>query len=305
MMRILVLRVTDVVGRLDRYIASDCADLSRSMAQRLIKERRVFVNGVPAKASYSPVPGDVIRVELPALAPSYPDAEEIPLRILFEDEQLLIVDKPVGLVVHPGSGHASGTLVNALLAHRPNLVRADLDPQRPGIVHRLDRDTSGLLVVAATREAQLALQAQFKSREVQKAYALLVYGHLAPERGAIEGPIGRDPANRKRMKVVSDGGRYARTEYHVIEHLPGCTLVEARLLTGRTHQLRVHFSSIGYSVVGDRVYGHRRQRIDAPRQLLHARYLAFRHPVSGETVEFTSELPSDFVRVLEALRGPV
>ena len=213
----------------------------------------------------------------------------------------MVINKPAGLVVHPSPGHEAGTLVNALLAHRPDLVRANLDPQRPGIVHRLDRETSGVLVVAATAQVQRALQQQFKSREVEKIYLALVYGRLLPLRAAIEAPIGRDPRDRKKMKVLREG-KYARTEYHVREHLAESTLLEATLLTGRTHQLRVHFASIGHPVVGDRVYGPRHQRIDAPRQMLHSWRLRFSHPITKERMEFAAPLPEDFDRVLKALR---
>lgn len=301
-MGVVVLRVSEPVNRLDRLIADRCPGLSRSAAQRLIKSGQVLVNGLPSKASHYPLEGDLIRVQLPSRAPLVPMAERIPLRILFEDEYLLVVDKPAGLVVHPGPGHASGTLVNALLAYRSAVADADLDPQRPGIVHRLDRDTSGVLVVATTREAQSALQEQFRSRRVEKTYLVLVHGRLAPEEAAIDAPIGRDPRDRKRMKVVAEGGRYARTEYRVREYLPGCTLAKAKPLTGRTHQLRVHFASVGHPVVGDRVYGRRCRQIKAPRQLLHAWRLAFAHPVTGEELRFATDAPADFCEVLEGLR---
>jgi len=318
-MKEIVLRVEGSVGRLDRYLADECPELSRAMVQRLIKGGDISVNGAPTKASYYPAPGDLVRVRLPSLAPSQPAPESIPLRIIFEDHDLLVIDKPAGMVVHPGPGHPSGTLVNALLAHRSDLRRADLDPQRPGIVHRLDRDTSGLLVVAANRDTQLALQAQFKARQVFKAYLALVHGRLMPESGAIEAPIGRHPRNRRRMAVLSGGGRYARTEYRVREYVAGCTFVEAMPQTGRTHQLRVHFASIGHPVVGDGVYGRRRsatsprrsetspdfceQRVAVTRQFLHAWQLSFVHPATGKNLEFTSELPADLARSLEELRA--
>ena len=301
-MQELVFRVQESVGRLDRYLADQCSELSRAKVQRLIREGRVQVNGAPAKASYYPAPGDLVRVQIPQAGPNRPAPEDIPLRIIFEDEHLLVVDKPPGMVVHPSPGHSSGTLVNALLAHRPDLAQADLDPQRPGIVHRLDRDTSGLIVVATSGEVQLALQAQFQARQVRKVYLVLVHGRLTPERAAIEAPIGRHPRNRKRMAVVVEGGRYARTEYQVREYVEECTLVEAMPQTGRTHQVRVHFSSIGHPVVGDKVYGSRRRPVAVPRQFLHAWRLAFKHPVEGQNLEFTSELPPDLARPLDRMR---
>jgi 23S rRNA pseudouridine1911/1915/1917 synthase len=301
-----VLRLDESTSeRLDRYLAQRFPDLSRSLVQKLIREGAVLVNGAPAKGSYHPRAGDVLLVRLPEQAPAtLPLPEELPLRILYEDEHLLVVDKPAGMVVHPAPGHPQGTLVNALLAHRPDILRADLDPQRPGIVHRLDRDTSGLLLVAATREAQEALQKAFATRKVAKTYLALVQGHLVPERGAIEAPIGRDPCHRQRMAVVPQGGRYARTEYRVRLYLPGCTLVEAKLLTGRPHQLRVHFSAIGHPVVGDRVYGGRRASLpEAPRQFLHAWRLVLAHPMTGIPLRFTAKLPEDLRAYLAKVRG--
>ncbi len=297
------LQVTEPEDRLDRFITRQHPELSRSAVQRFIREGQITVNGVPTKASYLPVPGDTVEVCLPAEPAMLPEAEDLPLRIVYEDEYLLVINKPAGLVVHPGPGHAGGTLVNALLAHRPDLARADLDAQRPGIVHRLDRDTSGLLLVAAQREAQQALQAQFRAHTVDKIYLALLQGHLAPIDGAIEAPLGRDPQDRTRMKVVAEGGRYARTEYHVREYLPESTYLEARPLTGRTHQLRVHFSSIGHPVVGDQVYGRRREPMNVPRQFLHAWRLGFVHPFTGDRLAFTAELPADLAAILSMLRA--
>jgi 23S rRNA pseudouridine1911/1915/1917 synthase len=302
-MQRVTLQVKEPLQRLDRYLAEHFPELSRATIQRLIKEEHIRVNGKPTKASYFPVLGDLVEVEIPAPPSTEPTPEELPLQIVYEDEDLLVLIKPPGMVVHPAPGHASGTLVNALLAHRPDIVRADLDPARPGIVHRLDRDTSGLLVVAANREVQSKLQKLFKSRQVDKVYLALLYGDLSPDQAAIEAPIGRDPVQRKRMAVVAEGGRYARTEYRVRERLPGATLVEAHLLTGRTHQLRVHFASIGHPVVGDVTYGHRRQAIDAPRQLLHAWRLSFAHPTTGEQLTFTADMPQDMADVIQRLRA--
>ena len=295
--------VQEPQGRIDRYLAERFSRLSRSTIQRLIVEERVLVNHRPTKPSYRPQRGDVIRVELPPEPQTTPRAEAIPLHILYEDDDILVIDKPPGLVVHPGAGHCSGTLVNALLAHRPDIVGSGSAPSRPGIVHRLDQDTSGVLVTATNREAQVALQAQFKAREVSKVYLALVQGELTPSRGAIEAPLGRHPRHRQRMAVLAEGGRYARTEYEVREHLPGVTFLEARLLTGRTHQLRVHFYSIGHPIVGDSLYGYRRSRVQAPRQMLHAWKLGLTHPASGEWMVFAAEIPADIAAVLQDLRG--
>ena len=290
-------------GRLDKYIANRMSDLSRSRVQQLIENADILVNGGAKRASYSLAAGDLISVHVPREEPDLPTPEDIPLDVVFEDEDLLVINKQAGLVVHPAPGHPSGTVVNALLAHRPDIAAADIDPQRPGIVHRLDKDTSGLLVVAANWATQRALQAQFKAREVEKAYLALLHGHLTPNHAAIEAPIGRDPHNRKRMSVLQEGGRYARTEYKVQEYLADFTLVEATLITGRTHQLRVHFASIGYPIVGDEKYGRRREEIEAPRQLLHAQRLTLTHPRTGERLTFHAELPADFFRILRSLRA--
>lgn len=297
------LQIDEPQGRIDRYLADRFPSLTRSAVRRLIDEGSVLVNGQLTRASYQPIPGDAVTIRIPEPQPTLPQAEPLPLKVLYEDEHLLVIDKPAGMAVHPGAGRISGTLVNALLAHRPEIGRADLDPQRPGIVHRLDRQTSGLLVVAAHREAQAALQAMFKRREVGKVYLALVHGALYPEYGAIEAPIGRHPIHRHRMAVLSEGGRYARTEYAVREMLGDCTLIEATLVTGRTHQIRVHLASIGHPVVGDRIYGRRRgATIPTPRQFLHAWRLSFEHPVRGEPMRFESELPPDLAGVLDRLR---
>ncbi|MBN1400448.1 MAG: RluA family pseudouridine synthase [Anaerolineae bacterium] len=294
--------VEEPAPRLDRYVAEQRAELSRSQVRRLIDAGLVTVNNAPAKAAQRLVPGDRVRIEQPPEAPSAPAPESMPLTILYEDEHLLAVDKPAGLVVHPAPGHRQHTLVNALLAERPSVAEADLDTQRPGIVHRLDRDTTGVLLVALSRQVQLALQAQFRARQVDKRYLALVYGVPERRQAAIEAPIGRHPVHRKRMAVLESGGRYARTEFTLRESLRGASLLEARLITGRTHQLRVHLGAIGHPVVGDRIYGPQRQRIPAPRQMLHAWRLALKHPITGEPLELTSPLPADFLLILERLR---
>jgi 23S rRNA pseudouridine1911/1915/1917 synthase len=293
--------------RLDKVLADRVAGLSRSAAQRLIQRGRVAVNGEPARASYKVKPGDLVVAALPAEETGDLAAETIPLEVVYEDEALLAVNKQAGMVVHPAPGHSSGTLVNAILAHCPQLARSGDD--RPGIVHRLDRDTSGLILVAKTEKARRALQRQFKERLVDKVYLALLDGHLQPAWGRIEAPIGRDPQHRQRMAVLA-GGREAITEYHVLEQFarqvgPAAgdySLVEAEPRTGRTHQIRVHFASIGHPVVGDAVYGRRRTRLAVPRQFLHARRLGFKHPTTGRRMDLETPPPADLTSVLELLR---
>ena len=275
--------------RLDKFVGDKCPELSRTQAQKLISEGFITVNSLIAKPSYRLNAGDEIKVVIPPTPPSPLSPEEIPLDIIYEDNDLLVVDKPAGLPVHPAPGHSSHTLVNAILKHCPRLAEIG-DSLRPGIVHRLDKDTSGVMLVAKHRTAQLNLSNQFKERTVTKVYIALVKGRLRPESGIIEAALGRDPADRKRMAVVQ-GGREARTEYRVIEYLNGYTLLELRPQTGRTHQIRVHLAAIGYPVMGDATYGVKSPYL--PRQFLHANKLAFRLPSTGKYVEFTSELPPD------------
>lgn len=285
--------------RLDKYVAEKCPKLSRTQIQKLISDGLVTVNKNVVKAGQRLAAGDRVRVTLPPPDES-PSPEVMPLSIVYEDSDLLVVDKPAGLVVHPAPGHPSHTLINAILSHVPHLPEAD-DFRRPGVVHRLDKDASGLMVVAKTKEAQLNLINQFRVHSAVKAYLVLVKGRLTPDEGVIEAPIGRDPRHRKCMAVVAEGeGRQARTSYHVLRHIGGCTLLEVRPETGRTHQIRVHLSAIGYPVFGDRVYGARSGRL--PRLFLHACRLGFKLPTTGEYKEFSSILPPDLERVLEELK---
>jgi len=287
--------------RVDKLVADEIKELSRSAVQRLIKEERITVNATPVKASHRLEAGDVVLACLPPPQPSEIHPEPIPLTILYQDASLIVVNKPAGMVTHPAHGHTSGTLVNALLAHVPCLAQMD-DPRRAGIVHRLDKDTSGLIVVAKTKAARQALQAQFKAREVQKTYLALVEGHPKPEQGLIEAAIGRDPHHRKRMAVLSSG-REAITAYRMLEHFDRHSLVQAKPKTGRTHQIRVHMSFIRHPVVGDRVYGYRRQRLPLKRHFLHAQHIRFRHPSSDQPVEFHADLPPDLLTLLNRLRA--
>ncbi len=280
--------------RLDRFVADKCSELTRTHVQRLIADGFITVNGREAKSSLRLDSGDRVDVIVPPAPPSPLVPEAIPLHIVYEDEDLLVVDKPPGLTVHPAPGHPDHTLINAILSHVPHLARMG-DSLRPGIVHRLDKDTSGLMIVAKNQVAQMNLIEQFRARSVVKAYLVLVKGHLTPEKGIIDAAIGRDVRNRKRMAVVREG-RPARTQYQVIKYINDYTLLEILPETGRTHQIRVHLAAIGYPVVGDAIYGVKSPHLS--RQFLHACRLGFRLPSSGEYVEFKSELPEDLAQAL-------
>jgi len=288
--------VADKPGvRLDKFVGDRCPELSRTHAQKLIADGCITVNGQAVKASLKLSPGDSVNITIPPPPPSPLSPEEIPLHIIYEDDDLLVVDKPAGLAVHPAPGHPGHTLVNAILSHYPHL--ADIgDSLRPGIVHRLDKDTSGVMLVAKNRVAQANLSGQFKGHTVVKAYRVLVRGKLTPESGIIEAAIGRDPRHRQRMAVVSRG-REARTEYRVVRYLDGFTLLEVMPATGRTHQIRVHLAAIGFPVVGDSTYGVKSPHLS--RQFLHACRLGFNLPSTGEYVEFESELPPDLEQALK------
>ena len=283
--------------RLDVFLHLHYPDLTRSRLQHLIQRGWVTVNQRPLKPSYNVQSGDVIHLTLPPPQPMELVPQPIPLQVHYQDEQVLVVDKPAGLTVHPGPGHTAHTLVNALLALCPDLQGVG-DEVRPGIVHRLDKDTSGLMVVAKTEGAFMELTRQWKGRQVLKGYLALVHGEPRPWEGHIDAPIARHPRHRQRMAVVQ-GGRSALTRYRILKALDWCTLLEALPETGRTHQIRVHLASIGHPIVGDLVYGKRSPHLK--RQFLHAHRLGFRLPASGEYREFTSELPQELTSVLELL----
>jgi 23S rRNA pseudouridine1911/1915/1917 synthase len=294
--------------RLDRCVADLHGQWSRSRVHRLIDDGRVLVNGAAAKPATLAAAGDLIEVDEPPPRRLDLAAEDIPLVILHEDEELLVLDKPPGLVIHPAAGRRSGTLVNALLQHCGELSGIG-GVERPGIVHRLDKETSGCLVVAKNDETHLALSTQFATRKVEKIYQAIVCGELPREQGEIRAAIARHPSHRKRMAVDDDAGREARTGYRVLERLRGTTLVEAVLHTGRTHQIRVHFQFLGFPVVGDATYGNRQnQRLEeltgyrAPRMMLHAGRLAFIHPRTAKRLSCEAPRPEDFQDALAALR---
>ena len=293
-------------ARADRW-ATDLSGLSRSHVQRLISAGRLTAEGTALKANTIVSPGAVLELRIPPPSPAEPLGEpELPLDIVYEDDDLLIVDKPAGQVVHPAPGHGSGTLVNALLGRGPSLAPGGIaGVQRPGIVHRLDRDTSGLLMVARTDTAQASLQAQLKARRVKKTYLALVQGSVSAGAGRIEAPVGRDPGRRTRM-AVTPGGRPSTTGYRVRERFAGWTLLELDLVTGRTHQIRVHLEAIGHPVAGDPLYGtgtSRRGPAGLDRLFLHSWRLELTSPSSGRLIRAEAPLPGELEAVLAALRA--
>lgn len=297
-------------ARLDRFLVSVLADWSRAQVQRLIKDQRVLVAGRAAKANQPVKAGQVVTIEVPDPIEPTPRAEALHLPILYQDSDIVVVDKPAGMVVHPAAGHATGTLVNALLHHVDDLSGIGGE-KRPGIVHRLDRGTSGLMVVAKHDRAHEELARQFRDREVEKEYVALVWGVVQAGR-RIDTPIGRDPINRTKMSARARRSREAVTRIVRAEHVnPAVTLAQIAIYTGRTHQIRVHLSAIGHPIVGDALYGgvHRRVPGDLRavtrlrRPFLHAARLAFKHPSDSRRMEFVSELPEDLQQVLDNLRG--
>ncbi|MEW6164916.1 MAG: 23S rRNA pseudouridine(1911/1915/1917) synthase RluD [Pseudomonadota bacterium] len=289
--------------RLDAALAKLCPEHSRSRLQGWLKTGAIRLDGAAADAKRKLWGGERIRLAVPPALTIADAAEDIPLPIVFEDAALIVIDKPAGLVVHPGNGNASGTLMNALLHHAPELAGVP----RAGIVHRLDKDTSGLMVVAKTLAAQTDLVRQLQARTVKRHYLALVHGKVSVG-GTVDAPLGRHPVQRVKMAVLRQGGREARTHYEVRERFERCTLVECRLETGRTHQIRVHMASIHHPLVGDPTYGKANSgdaRLDAfPRQALHAFRLALVHPVAGAELAWEVPLPADFAALLETLREP-
>jgi 23S rRNA pseudouridine1911/1915/1917 synthase len=287
--------------RLDKYISTHIKELSRSYIQKLIEEEDITVNNQNSKVSYRVKEGDQIVITIPE--PKDPDIRpvEIELDILYEDQDIIVINKQPGLTVHPAPGNRENTLVNGLLAYTDELSGIN-GVKRPGIVHRLDKDTSGALVVAKNDKSHRELIKQFKKRETRKIYRFIVKGNFPHESGKIDAPIGRNPVARKKMAVVKKNSKRAVTYFQVLERFEDYTYLEARLETGRTHQIRVHFSYMGFPVLGDEKYGKKKNKLDVKRQLLHAYQLGFFHPTKNEWVEFTAPLPVDFTEVLEQLR---
>ena len=287
-----------------RWLALAVPEQSRAKIQALIDDGRVRVDGASAKASHRLRGGERIEIEIPPPPPQTLEPESIALAIVHEDDHVLVLDKPAGMVVHPGAGHPRGTLAAAVLAHAPAIAGVG-GPRRPGIVHRLDKDTSGLLVLAKSPLAYESLTTQLAARTVRRVYLAVVHGRVGPPEGVVDKPIGRDPRDRTRMAVRPAGqGRRAVTRWRVLERFPQFTLVEARLETGRTHQIRVHLASLGHPVAGDIVYGGRRRVLPVALDglALHAATLGFVHPLGQERVEFSSPLPSRIERLLSQLR---
>ncbi|MCL5256828.1 MAG: RluA family pseudouridine synthase [Chloroflexi bacterium] len=296
----LVVASPDSGDRLDKYLASRLPDLTRSHIQKLIEDGNILVGSVARRGSYKVREGDRVIITIPEAHPIELAPEAIPLSIIYEDEDVLVIDKPAHLVVHPAPGHPAGTLVNAILAHCPEL---SIDGSiRPGIVQRLDRDTSGLMVIAKSDKGKINLTEQLQERRVLKEYLALVEGSPSTDEAFIEGPIGRSPVDRKKMAVVA-GGRPARTRYRVIERLGPYNLLRVRIYTGRTHQIRVHLAQIGHPIVGDTLYGRHKPSIALDRPFLHAERLGFQLPSTGAYVEFSAPLPWELESVLRELKG--
>lgn len=289
--------------RLDLVLSSELEELSRSFIQKLFEEGRIYVNGEPCVSKkYKAACGDIINVEIPVPEELSVEGEDLPLHIVYEDSDLLVINKPAGMVVHPAAGNWSGTLVNGLLHHCRGELSSINGRIRPGIVHRIDKDTSGLLVVAKNDMAHRGLSEQFAVHSITRVYKMIVWNNIKEDEGTVDAPIGRDPKNRLRNAVTDRGSRRAVTHYRVLERFGTFTYAEARLETGRTHQIRVHMSYIKHPLLGDGLYGPEKNRLGAGRQMLHAGVLGFCHPGDGRYMEFESSLPDDFAKVLETLR---
>ena len=295
--------------RLDKYLAKQMPEFSRAFFQRGIASGHVLVGGASVEQSYLIHPGEVITVDMTPSVIRQLEPEEIPLEILYEDEDLLVINKQPGLVVHPANGNWNGTLVNALLKHCDSEDFEEMvdDEMRPGIVHRLDKDTSGALIIAKNQEIRECFKEAFMNHEVRKVYVALILGQMRAANGKIELPIGRHPYNFQKMAVVMERGREACTQYRTIAVSNGISLVKILLHTGRTHQIRVHFSHFGHPVLGDALYGGRPQHSPyaAPRQMLHAYEIAFVHPRTGKKLNFKAPLPNDFLDALRGLKLPL
>ncbi len=283
--------------RIDRFLANRCPELSRTRIKRLIVDGAVTVDGESTNAGFRLRAGQLVEIRVPEPTPSHLSPQSIPISVLYEDDHLLVVDKPAGMAVHPGVGHPDSTLLNAILGLNSEIERIG-GQSRPGLVHRLDKDTSGLMLVAKTEQSHEHLSAQFKDRSVNKGYIALVDGHPEPPNAIIDAPVGRDPHDRKKMAIVDDG-RASSTLYRTVQRFRGCSYIDVRPKTGRTHQIRVHLASVGHPIVGDVTYGRADPRLY--RQFLHAAYLEFEHPGNGRRQAIESPLPNELQAVIDQL----
>jgi len=286
--------------RLDSYISKSNLDLSRSMVQKLIKENRVFVNGKNEKESYKIKVNDNITIQIEEPKSSKLEAQDIPLNIIYEDNDIIVINKPKGMVVHPGNGNPDNTLVNAVLAHCKGSLSGIGGEIRPGIVHRIDKDTSGLIIVAKNDKSHINLSEQIKNHEVTKIYTALVKGNISEDEATIDMPIGRDKKDRKKMSVTRDG-KEAVSHIKVVKRYGNYTLIRVKIDTGRTHQIRVHMAKIGHPVVGDEVYSSGKNEFGVKGQMLHSTILKFKHPISGKGIMLEAPLPQYFEDVLSKL----
>lgn len=291
----------DVNIRLDKFIADKCEDLSRTMIKKLVEEEKIYINGKKAKSSVKVKKEDIVEIEEVEVKEICLEAQDIPVDIIYEDADIIVVNKPKGLVVHPANGNPDGTLVNAIMNICKDSLSGIGGELRPGIVHRLDKDTSGLIIIAKNDKAHIELSRQIKDHEVEKTYMALVRGEVKDESASIDMPIARSTKDRKKMAVSKDG-RNAVTHFKVLERFNGYTLLEVKIETGRTHQIRVHMSHIGYPVVGDMVYSNGKNPFGVEGQMLHAYKLVFKHPITGKTLNLQAPLPEYFEEVLINLR---
>lgn len=294
---------SSIDSRLDIFISNEFKDKSRSYIQKLIEDGYVNVNGKSKKSNYKLKLQDMVTIKVPELKELVVEAEDIPLEILYEDEDVIVINKPQGLVVHPAPGNYTGTLVNALLHHCDDLSGIN-GVARPGIVHRIDKDTSGILVIAKNDKAHNRLTEQLKEHSMKREYIALVEGVIKNDRGTVDKPIGRNPKDRLKMGIVA-GGKRAVTHYEVLEILDKYTLIKCILETGRTHQIRVHMAYLGHPLVGDPLYGYKKQKFNLKGQMLHAKKLGFIHPSTGEYMEFESDIPEYFLQIVNKLSGQI
>ncbi|WP_442914674.1 RluA family pseudouridine synthase [Lacrimispora sp.] len=289
--------------RIDKYLSMYCEELSRSYLQKLLKEQEVLVNEKAVKSNYKVSPGETVQLSLPEAVEPEIEAEDMDLDILYEDEDIILINKPKGMVVHPAAGHYSGTLVNGLMAHCRDSLSGINGVMRPGIVHRIDMDTTGVIIVCKNDMAHNSIAEQLKEHSITRKYYAVVHGVLKEDEGTINAPIGRHPVDRKKMSINEKNGREAVTHYRVLERFKQFTYVECQLETGRTHQIRVHMASTGHPILGDQVYGPAKYPFRLNGQTLHAGVLGIIHPKSGAYMEFTAPLPEYFEDLLRKLRG--